>query len=101
MPDTNVNPPVLDMPPGFEELSAEDRMLIMAYKDNPTMIQTYNAIKITQMHTKQVKCREECDTRLESLEDSRKSIKWWLKGAFAILVLLKGMLIAKWAKLFG
>lgn len=100
MPDTGLNEPI-EMPPGFEELSPQDRMLIKAYRNDPMMLQTYNAIQITKLHNKQKDCRIECDTRIESLEDSRKKTKWWLGGAGAVILCLKAIIIAKWAKIFG
>jgi len=101
MPDNNSDtaplPPVA-MPPGFEELPAEEKLFIYGNKDKPEMMAVYQSTKIMQLHTKFEKQCVKCEGRLDSLETSRSRAKWWLGGAFSILALLKAYIIGKLTK---
>ncbi len=97
MPDTELNPPVPEMPPGFDKLPVEQQMIIKAYKGNPEMMGVYQSTKLVQLHDK----IDKHDSRIISLEESRKKIKWTLAGAGTIIALFKAIIIAKWTKVFG
>ena len=97
--DTSPLPPV-QMPPGFEELPAEEKLFIYGNKDKPEMMAVYQATKTLQLHKKFDKQCIKCEGRLDSLETSRSRVKWWGGGALAVLALFKAYIIGKLVKIF-
>jgi len=89
--DTAPIEPVAPMPPGFDELPAEERLFIFGNKDKPEMMAVYQSTKLVQLHDKVGKH----DSRIESLEDSRKKAKWVGGTLLLIFTAVKGFILSK------
>lgn len=89
--------PVPEMPPGFDKLPVEEQMLIKAYKGDAEMMAVYQATKLGQLHVK----HEDIETRVISLEESRKKFKWVGGTILSIFGLVKAFILGKLFRVFG
>jgi hypothetical protein len=94
-----------EMPPGFNDLPPEERMFIYSNRDKPELMAVYQSTKTLQLHDKFDGFKNDCekrfrktDSRIISLEDSRKKARWWFSGAVTIILALKTYILVK---LFG